>query len=242
MRNFYLYIILFFLNAEMIHASDDLINHLVHNQECFTTINGFKNLVTDKLVSTIQNSAIDHFEIDIDSRHLNNFTGVQYCIYDFSYDSEAKKYKILIEYLEQKKKIFIEITGNYKIFTSLIAAKRNIMPNVKITSDDLQSIIVQEQTGNHLSDMNDAVGKVSKNMILAGKLIIYDNLASPMMITKGKKINIIYQKNAVSLKMSGIALESGRKNDTIKIHNPKSNATVYATILSEDTVIIGDNQ
>jgi flagella basal body P-ring formation protein FlgA len=85
---------------------------------------------------------------------------------------------------------------------------------------------------------SDIIGKEIVRNIRASKPISITSLDYPTIIKKKNYINVIYSKGTMTLKMSGIAMDSGRMNDTIRILNTKTGKIIYAKVTSSETAEI----
>lgn len=74
--------------------------------------------------------------------------------------------------------------------------------------------------------------------ILAGKLIKASDIQKRELIKKNQQVTVLYRNNGMALKIVGIALESGKEGQLIKVKNERTNVTLVGEILDENTVLV----
>jgi flagella basal body P-ring formation protein FlgA len=94
----------------------------------------------------------------------------------------------------------------------------------------LVEVNISQINGQHLSSLNDAIGKDVKRSIAAGAAISDQQLIAPLMVRRGEAVLINASSNIVAVKVSGIAMTDGRLGEQIRIKNQSSSRIVNARI------------
>jgi flagella basal body P-ring formation protein FlgA len=80
------------------------------------------------------------------------------------------------------------------------------------------------------------IGKVARRTLLPGRPIARNTVAEPELVQKGKIISAIYQRGALVITASVLALQSGSLNDTIQVRNIDSGKVIVGTVKADGTV------
>ena len=121
------------------------------------------------------------------------------------------------------------------ILTPALVASRNLSRGSVITPQDLTKVYLNESTNltTAVSDPNILVGSRLKREVKAGEQIRANSFC---VVCKNDKVNIIARSNALSLKTSGMALDEGNINDSIRVRNLKSQKIISAVIIGPGQV------
>lgn len=126
------------------------------------------------------------------------------------------------------------------VFDDVVVAAKAVRANVPLTADDLH--IEKKETGAqspyYLTDIADAVGKLSRYPLKPGDILKNNSLVSPILIKRGMPVHIIAKQNNLMVKTDGIAMENGSKDEFIKVKNSTTNVIITAQVVDTDTVII----
>jgi flagella basal body P-ring formation protein FlgA len=95
-----------------------------------------------------------------------------------------------------------------------------------------------KRVGDYILNPESIYDHEAKYTLAPGKLIKMNDIQLPKLIKKNQNVIIIYSKGALSLKVDGVALESGKKGAFIKVKNNKTNVVITGEILDASTVII----
>ena len=86
--------------------------------------------------------------------------------------------------------------------------------------------------------LNDAVGKRAKMTLKAGSILKERILEEIPLIERGERVTIIVIKGDVVVKVPGRAMQSGNKEDFIRVLNLNSNENLFAQVGGDKYVVI----
>jgi flagella basal body P-ring formation protein FlgA len=73
---------------------------------------------------------------------------------------------------------------------------------------------------------------------MAGRIIRVSDVRPQKLVTKGDFVTIHLRNQSMSLTTRGISVESGSRNEIIKIRNPRSKKIIEAKIIAPNVAII----
>ena len=166
---------------------------------------------------------------------------IQPTITELHYDDRSRLFKasllILSKNTEQTK---ISLTGRTH---PLIA-----MPvlNTHLSSGDIikpfhitwKNIRVKRTNYNTISSVKELIDKVARRPLLAGRIIRLSDVESLKLVNKGDFVTVQLRNATMSLSTRGISIESGSRNDIIRIKNPRSKKIIEAKVIAPNLTII----
>ena len=90
----------------------------------------------------------------------------------------------------------------------------------------------------YITQKDDLIGMIAKRNIKPMMYITQSSVSKPILINKKDIVDIVYVKGNVMLQGTAIALESGGKDDLIKLKNPDSNKVFVAKVLDKNKAVI----
>jgi len=127
-----------------------------------------------------------------------------------------------------------------RIYVPLAVASRTIgkfqiirTNDIKIAYADVSNI----NAGYYLTK-RDVVGKEAKFNIIQDSVLSKINTERKRIINFGNMVNIVYEGDGLSLKVKGMALQSGCYNSVIRVKNTESGLVVNGIVKSNKTVIV----
>ncbi len=228
MKLFYYIMVLFFslmLNYN-IAANDSIIDSkLIDLIE--RRINDEKLSVSITYSSNTKLLRIKRKESDIVSITLENFD---------------KDNKVFVAKVSYKSGLIDNISGSYHLFLDVPVAARSIKPGEIIDFADIKFIKsnLEQLKKNIFTSESDLVGKQAKKYIQLGAAFTIRDISKPVVIKVNDPVNIIYNSGLISLRISGIALNSGAVGDVIKVKNSTSGIVLLGAIVNKNTIQIGE--
>jgi flagellar basal body P-ring formation protein FlgA len=135
----------------------------------------------------------------------------------------------------------IEVGGRYVAYAELPVAVRAIRSTSIITNADLSTARTPVSRANGcVSSMEDVIGMQAKRNIASGVLIKYNDLVKPTLIRQNDAVSIIYSKDNIKLRTTGVAMESGAIGDSIKVKNESTGIMVHGNIKGKNLVEVGE--
>jgi flagella basal body P-ring formation protein FlgA len=87
-----------------------------------------------------------------------------------------------------------------------------------------------------IDNINDAAGLEALRTLRPGMTLRYSYLREKPMVRKNKAVKVKYNVPGILLESQGQALQDGQKGDLIKVKNIKSNKTITAEVIADNTV------
>lgn len=87
-----------------------------------------------------------------------------------------------------------------------------------------------------IADIAAVVGKSSRRALRAGQVVSGRWLVEPVLVKRGARVTIVARNAGVEVQVAGEALESGRRNETIRVRNAGNGAEIRARVVDENVV------
>lgn len=118
-------------------------------------------------------------------------------------------------------------------------AAENIHPNAAIRADQVGTVTGPQfpNLGPSLAWPDSIVGKVSRRGISAGQRFAPSMLADAPDVQNGGRVHVNVIEGPARLSLDAVAQSSGRKGDTILVHNPSSGRNFRAVITGKDEAV-----
>jgi flagellar basal body P-ring formation protein FlgA len=130
----------------------------------------------------------------------------------------------------------VRIAAERTIFT----AAESIPAGSAIRADQVKSAKVKRFpfAASSLDSLDAIAGKIARQSILAGHEFVPTALEDPKEVNKGDQVHVSVVDGAASLSLSAVAGSSGKKGDTILIHNPATGRNFRAVVEEKGQVIV----
>lgn len=135
----------------------------------------------------------------------------------------------------------IEIPFKIKIQKEVVVTNRDIPPNSILKEDDLITVSRDVEDFNQiLSEINQAVGKLTNRRISKGDIIRKNDLQQPQIVKRGQNVNIEVISGSVKIYSTGVSLQDGSVGDKVRVRreNDNTKSTIEATVVGENLVQI----
>jgi flagella basal body P-ring formation protein FlgA len=118
--------------------------------------------------------------------------------------------------------------------------KRVIKPGIVIADEDIEYIKFGNNiAGNIALDAGEIVGKSLKHSIYPKTPVPLNVITEPFVIKANQSVTLLYKKDNITLKVSGIALDNGSLGSNIRVRNANSNQIIHGTVRDANIVIVG---
>lgn len=87
-------------------------------------------------------------------------------------------------------------------------------------------------------EADDMIGATPRRMATAGKPLRFNELQPPQLVSRGDTVTIMYQDGPITLSAKGKALQSGAKDELVRVVNVMSNRTIEALISGDHVVTV----
>ncbi|OPZ78450.1 MAG: flagellar basal body P-ring biosynthesis protein FlgA [Alphaproteobacteria bacterium ADurb.Bin438] len=146
--------------------------------------------------------------------------------------------------VKNKQEIVLMEKINAKVFEmiEIPVAKSSIPLGKVIEEEDLeyQRIKTNALRTNVALNIDEIVGKYARRTIKQGQMVLINDLRMPLLVSKGKAVRMIFKKRNMTLTSVGKALDSGTKNELIRVMNPNSKMVVQAVVTGNNTVVVNE--
>lgn len=111
-----------------------------------------------------------------------------------------------------------------------------------VTQNDIELVRLNliQQPIDVADSAKQVLGHRVKSRISAGNTIAKTLIERPPVVEQGKKLIIVYRRGSLSATATGIALDDGMENDSIRVRNENSKKVIKATIVNENEVVVGN--
>ena len=126
-----------------------------------------------------------------------------------------------------------ELTFDASLKLPIVVTKHPIAANKRLTASDLMFIsqdISSLHTGYYLA-MEQVIGFDVRRALPANKVLNSLLIQPPLLIEKGDEVTVIADLPGLSIRTTGIALTSGRKNKQISVKNSQSGKVVRVRVI-----------
>lgn len=152
-------------------------------------------------------------------------------------NKKAKKFKAIVIVDGASK----TVSGSYEQGNLMPVLKDTLAAGTEVTDNHISLITVpaSKDVRKYFSTAEEMEGKVTKKRVAAHQLVAVKDLSSPVLITKGSNVKMLFSKGNLAIEALGQALENGGKDEFIKVKNLTSNKVLSAKVVDESTVSTG---
>lgn len=128
--------------------------------------------------------------------------------------------------------------GRAWVMTEVPVLSHPVRPGDEISHDDISWQRVRQDRVRRQTVVNvgELVGMSPKRHIAANRLIRVSDLQTPVMVSKGAVVTMVYRHGGLLLTASGRAMENGGRNDVIRVMNDRSRLTIEARVAAPGQV------
>ena len=166
---------------------------------------------------------------------------IQPTITELHHDDRSRLFKanllILSKNTEQTK---ISLTGRTHPLIAMPVLNTHLSSGdiIKPSHITWKNIRAKRTNYNTISSVKELVDKVARRPLIAGRIIRLSDVESLKLVNKGDFVTVQLRNATMSLSTRGISLESGSKNDIIRIKNPRSKKIIEAKVIAPNLTII----
>jgi flagella basal body P-ring formation protein FlgA len=124
------------------------------------------------------------------------------------------------------------VTPNILRETQLLMVARECDRGHVLAPEDvrLTTVWVDCDAQQYVSDPASATGCELNRRLAVGELLRRNHLAAPVCARRGDLVKVIYRSGSLTLSLHALALDSGRRGDTVRLRNTTS-GTVFRAVL-----------
>ncbi len=123
-----------------------------------------------------------------------------------------------------------------KVTVPAVAAAREIERGQVLTEDDVEETIVNVKelpSGDVYRSFEEIAGLAARTDIPAGRVLTSAMVELPILVVRGDAVTVVVPIGAATVTLHGIALDSGRLGEEIRVRNPDSNAIITAVVTGQ---------
>lgn len=99
--------------------------------------------------------------------------------------------------------------------------------------------VIPREGADAIRTRGDLIGRVARRTLFPGKPIGISSVEDPHTIGNGSLVQLIYERPGISISASGLALQSARTGDSIRVRNVESGLVVTGVVTATGTVLVG---
>lgn len=132
----------------------------------------------------------------------------------------------------------VAVRFNVTRFQQVVVAKSGIAAKEVLAADKLgyDRRDIGRLAPGYLTDIDNAVGLVSRYPLALGTVVNESMLAKPILIKRGAMVNIVARFGGIEVKSAGQSLQDGSEGQLIRVQNVNSKKIVSARVLDETAV------
>ncbi len=203
--------------------------------------------IIHQLLEKELSSQLLHYEIEIELFNAKrrilvpDEEHIQPEIAELHYDDRSGliEAKVLILF-KNSEQIKIRLTGRAHPLIAMPVLKTHLNSGDIIKPHHIawRNIRVKRTNYNTISSVKELVEKVARRPLMAGRMIRASDVESLKLVNKGDFVTIQLRNASMSLSTRGISIESGSRNDIIRIQNPRSKKILEAKVIAPNLTII----
>jgi len=123
-----------------------------------------------------------------------------------------------------------------KVTVPVYAAAREIERGQVLTEDDVEETIVDVKelpSGDICRSFEEIAGLAARTDIPAGRVLTSAMVELPILVVRGDAVTVVVPIGAAAVTLHGVALDSGRLGEEIRVRNPDSNAIITAVVTGQ---------
>jgi flagella basal body P-ring formation protein FlgA len=120
-------------------------------------------------------------------------------------------------------------------------AVRVIYPGQTIEADMVKIVALKREMPNaarSIQTLDALVGKVATKTILPNRLILPSAVIEGNIVEAGQNVRVVYETEAISISLVGVALQDGIIGDVIRIRNQDSARIITGRISDDGTIYV----
>lgn len=132
----------------------------------------------------------------------------------------------------------IRARADVTLTVPVVTARRNIARNetlnhstMVLAERDLANIY-----GDFVTDTRQLTGQRAKRALRSGQVITLNQAAAPLLVERGDQVTIRVSAGGISASMTGEALQSGSKGNSVRVRNHSSGKVITAWVVEKGIV------
>lgn len=97
----------------------------------------------------------------------------------------------------------------------------------------------KQQLVGYLTEPREAVGKVARRTLIAGRPIAITDLRVPNVVGQGQVVTIVFRSAAIQIVGRAVALQGGSTGALVRVRNVDSRRVIIGTVQNDGSVLVG---
>jgi flagella basal body P-ring formation protein FlgA len=123
--------------------------------------------------------------------------------------------------------------ANIRVLRDTLVAARSINAREPISAADVEirRMDISGAQGDASLTMDEVIGMSARSYIRAGQVITRNQVMRPMLVKRGEVVRLDARSDGFVIQTRGVAQQSGRKGDIIRVLNPTSKKMIEALVV-----------
>jgi len=135
-------------------------------------------------------------------------------------------------------KSFTPITQSISVIAIKTSSPINRGQTINKSNTSLGEVDLNSIRGHIFTQKNPPYGLIASRNLRINTFITHDYTNQPTLIKKGDRVTITARSGNIIVKMNGLALESGKKDQQIRVKNTSSGRIIYANVVTDSEVLV----
>lgn len=132
----------------------------------------------------------------------------------------------------------IYVPFTVKHWQTVAVATRSIPRNtvIHLSDIDIQEVELTRPGNDFFYNTEQVIGLITKRGVNRGQTLSMSNMKQPMVIKRGDEVIIVADNAGITVKMNGMAMSDGKRNQQIQVKNLSSKRLIKAKVVSAGKV------
>lgn len=103
---------------------------------------------------------------------------------------------------------------------------------------NLEEREITHLSGNPLPRMPGVARLMARRSLPAGRVVLQNDVREPYLVEKGNRVDVLFARGAVKIKIQTLAAQSGSRDDLIWVKNPKTRQRMRVRVVGSDQAVL----
>ena len=206
------------------------------------SLNSLRNVLIERLQKQFLN---DDVEIEFSNPRLKIYVPenaeVEINVIELRYNDQTRQFQAIISPSKEIIKTQqVSVRGRAHAIISMPVLKKHLGAGKIIQAQDIGWRKFRAEQGGFdiIGSIDGLIDQISKRPIIAGRLIRHSDVKPQRLVKKGDFVTIHFKNRAMSLSTRGISIESGTRDQVIKVRNPRSKRIIEARVIAPNVAVV----
>lgn len=162
-------------------------------------------------------------------------------VHDLTYDERTHHFTCQISApADNPAAVRHSVTGRVYEMVKMPVARTHIRPGQTVRKSDItwRRVRASQATYNTISSFDELVNHTARRPLIAGRLLRRTDVQPQQLVIKGDFVTLHFRNAHMSLTTRGIALESGARDDMVRIRNTRSKKVIEGKVISPNAAVL----